>query len=1144
MREGKRASSRPRVRIGRGPLACERLLLADLDEHLELAGEAMLARPILIVVPSTSLRLHLLDRISGHRGGASAGIQCLTLYAIAMNVASRVGPLEPPRADLLPILVRRFASQEPSLRRSLGHLHDSYASVLPPIEDLLEAGFDPALEEALTEVLEEEGPECASHAEVERAQALVRIASRCAETLSQEGATRVPDLLKHATEGIRQNPDHLQAGTVMIYGFADATGVATDLIEALLETRAATMYLDQPADPANPTQSDEGAEFGRRFTERIQLVSPPSQAEPFELPSGSIEMARALGGQAEIRHVANQIRDLIDRGSRPESIGVVTRQLDAYVSSLRTHFWRMGIPFSGVGGLGPRTDSGRKVGAVLDLLKQGRMAPIDRWLDATQAWTDSLEFDLRLALFGFGAARLEEAADLDLEAGAADRNLPLPVRGGIATRENDEEVAERTRERRSIPGTDLARARDEALQLCERFDTWQRGELLAGHIAHLRAFLVEDLAWPADGDLTLLLTRALEHLDEQTRGDLPLAFDEMVRWLETAWAEIGRDSLGGSGGGVQVLDVTEARGRTFEHLFILGLNRGAFPRQVREDPLLPDSLRQVLSREGYGVLPDLARKLSGFAEERFLFAQLLASSPSVALSWQAVDDDGQLSSVSPLVERMRWSEGAEDRQSWREPPTVQPLFTLSREVPPVSSKRPRLAYEHAVDAAMSGARTDLGGFLSSAITESIQIPLDWKSIGGQWEASDPPDPDRIATARVRLLDEMDPIRGDSQGERTFGRLSPFLGFVGPILDERDLRSGGRLYVTALEGLAACSWQTFLLRLLRLEALPDPLEILPGISPALVGDLVHRCLERLVGAQLTTRAADLETARTLQSHSVTWPADRELDRLLDRQAELVARRHGIGMRGFPKMLARVARPYLDVAHQMEWNSNQGIPVAAVEVEGCLPLRLPNSDEQGLYFKADRMDIDDDGERLVDYKTGKNDISTATTAATRQKNLIKRIRAGKSLQAITYALATQSQSSRGRYLFLKPNIDGPEAAREIGIEKGNEEARLAFQKAASSLLEAWNQGSFLPRLVKADADRAPRRCGFCQVAEACLRYDSGARGRLRSWMAEHQDAYIEGAHRPLDAESAALGVWLLDSKRLAESDQAVQSESGDS
>ena len=1049
-------------------MACERLLLADLDASVEMHRESLLVRPILIVVPSQSLRLHLLDRIVTHRGGAAAGIRCLSLFGVAAHITSRDNQVEPPKTDLLPILVRRFASLEPSLQRSLDHLHDGYAAALAPVEDLLEAGFDPALEEALDEVLEEEGGDRASFAEVERARALLRIASRCAGALSHEGATRVPDLLKGAAELIRRRPDRLQASAVLVYGFADATGVATDLIQALLESSAGTIYLDQPADPASPDQAEAGIDFGRRFTERIFLVTATPAEEPRgQLPS-SIEMARALGTQAEIRHVANRIRLLLDEGVQPERVGVVARRLDPYVSVLRTHFWRMGIPFSGIGSFGPLTQRGRQVGAVLDLLKQGRRAPIERWLDASLAWTDSLELDLRLALFGFGAGRLEEAADLDLEPGTEDQDLPLPVLGGLAESEAGEDPMERRRHRRTIPGGELVRARGAARRLCERFDAWQRVESLSHHSAQLQALLLDDLQWPAHGELTASLTRAIERLRAETRDDLPLTFEELVRWLDPSWSEIGRDSLGGRGGGVQVLDVTEARGRTFEHLFLVGLNRGAFPRQVREDPLLPDSLRQALSREGHGVLPDLARKLSGFDEERFLFAQLLAASPSVALSWQAVDDDGQPSSVSPLVERLRWSEAAGDRPQWREPPTVEPLFTLSPESDRQRGTAPRLAYEHAVSAAMRGTREELGGFLSAAMAESTRTPVDWTARDGMEELPLASDPDRFAAARIRILRELDPIRGQSEGESTFKRLGPFFGLVGPILDDQDLRSAKRLYVTDLENLAACSWQTFLSRLLRLETLPDPLEILPGISPVLVGDLVHRCLERLVGNQLPVRAADLEAARDSTAKGVTWPTDREVDRLLDRVAELVARRHGIGMRGFPRMLARVARPYLDQAHDLDWPTGTGVPVAAVEVEGRLTLYLENGDEQDLYFKADRMDIDAAGERLVDYKTGKNDISTAATASARRKSLIKGIRAGRSLQAVTYAQSGRTEGSSGRYLFLKPDIELPHEAREIGIDKGDEEAQLAFRRSTSILLEVWNRG-FLPPQARGSGSR---------------------------------------------------------------------------
>ena len=46
-----------------------------------------------------------------------------------------------------------------------------------------------------------------------------------------------------------------------------------------------------------------------------------------------------------------------------------------------------------------------------------------------------------------------------------------------------------------------------------------------------------------------------------------------------------------------------------------------------------------------------------------------------------------------------------------------------------------------------------------------------------------------------------------------------------------------------------------------------------------------------------------------------------------------------------------------------------------------------------------------------------------------------------------------------------------------------------------------------------------------------------------MAEHQESYIRGLHRGTDVESAAVGAWLLDSRRLQEMDEPASPERGD-
>ena len=84
-----------------------------------------------------------------------------------------------------------------------------------------------------------------------------------------------------------------------------------------------------------------------------------------------------------------------------------------------------------------------------------------------------------------------------------------------------------------------------------------------------------------------------------------------------------------------------------------------------------------------------------------------------------------------------------------------------------------------------------------------------------------------------------------------------------------------------------------------------------------------------------------------------------------------------------------------------------------------------------------------------------------------------------------------------------------------------AREAFTGAVDTILEAWLAGTFFPRLVETDSDQQPRACAYCSVAEACLRGDSAARGRLRDWTARRR------AETP--SEEIFLRAWWLASTR---------------
>ena len=386
----------------------------------------------------------------------------------------RSGGSAPTGIDPFSLFARRFARREPSLRRSLDGLVDGYGAILGSVRDLLDAGLEPAHEEALLDALETDGKESASPAEVERVKSLVRVAARTAESMENHGLGRHSTLLATATHLLKSPAGPEQApAALLVYGFADATGLATDFIVALLERYSGRIYLDRPPDPTAPERPDPGVAFGRRFEERILITArvddkPAEPAEP-----AAVEMRRALGADAEVREVARQIRHLVDQGVTPETIGVVARGLDPYITALRTHFSRLGVPFSGVGVRGPHGADGRQIRALLDLSVLKGRAPLERWLDARNTDFGTVSgFDIRLALFALGLARLEEVRDFDPDRLPDGDRFHLPVRQGFVEEDGEDSAQPTVRaRRRSIPTQTLRTAIESASLVAEQLES-------------------------------------------------------------------------------------------------------------------------------------------------------------------------------------------------------------------------------------------------------------------------------------------------------------------------------------------------------------------------------------------------------------------------------------------------------------------------------------------------------------------------------------------------------------------------------------------------------------------------------------------------------------------------------------------------
>ena len=247
-------------------------------------------------------------RSCGGGGGRWPGSPSRPCSAWPPRSWSGRGRPAPRGGSLLDVFAQRAARAEPSLRRGLEDLADGFATVTGTVRDLLDAGLEPVHAEAVEEALASDGPFVASRAEVERARALVRSAARAEARDARPGPR---PRLDPAPPGRRAGGDRreaaLPARAILIHGFADATGVATDLIQALLRRRGAWLILDHPPKP----EGERGLRAGvhrplRRAARRISAGVETAPPPPARSRSAPRRPSRRWGPRPRSREVARR----------------------------------------------------------------------------------------------------------------------------------------------------------------------------------------------------------------------------------------------------------------------------------------------------------------------------------------------------------------------------------------------------------------------------------------------------------------------------------------------------------------------------------------------------------------------------------------------------------------------------------------------------------------------------------------------------------------------------------------------------------------------------------------------------------------------------------------------------------------------
>ncbi len=408
------------------------------------------------------------------------------------------------------------------------------------------------------------------------------------------------------------------------YGFEDLTAAEWSALEAL--AGRADVCVSLPYEPGRtafaslsrtagdlaalagsrveelPPRSDEFAAPALAHLER-SLFEPGAETRPI---GSAVRFLAGAGMRGTLELVGDELLGALREGVAPEQVAVVVPSVERYRAPLETVFGGLGIPYS--------------VEAPIRLA----LTPLGH------AFSSLLRF-----AWGGGGRRELYAFLRSPYSGIARSGVDF-VEGRLRGRAVDTpaRVEEETERLREAPLVALRELRD-------------AHSPLEGARALVESMVraAYGLDSPPAGDQPRLdlrsfaaVTGLLAELEALEKAGGPLSPEELLAAL-TSLEVPGPSS--GEAGRVAVLDLLRARTRTFDTVFVLGLEEGALPRRVTGSPFLDDDRRRELGAR--------LERPDSVSRDRYLFyTACTRATRRLCLVRQAATDEGVPVEASPF----------------------------------------------------------------------------------------------------------------------------------------------------------------------------------------------------------------------------------------------------------------------------------------------------------------------------------------------------------------------------------------------------------------------------------------------------------------------------------------------------------------